>query len=109
MIEGIFKFLFSFLVVKCILIASPGFVKNQFMDYMLAEAVKQDIKVLLENKSKFLLVSGSIISFKIDLIISFTRNNTICDYVLYITLLIFFICVGALFHWSQAVTKRSIS
>ena len=81
--------MFSFLVVKCILIASPGFVKDQFMDYMLAEAVKQDIKVLLENKSKFLLVSDSIISFKIDLIISFTRNNTIYDYVLYITLLIF--------------------
>ena len=89
MIEWKFKFLFSFLVVKCILIASPGFVKDQFMDYMLAEAVKQDIKVLLENKSKFLLVSDSIISFKIDIIISFTRNNTIYDYVLYITLLIF--------------------
>ena len=59
------------------------------MDYMLAEAVKQDIKVLLENKSKFLLVSDSIISFKIDLIISFTMNNTIYNYVLYITLLIF--------------------
>ena len=89
MIEWKFNLLFSFLVVKCILIASPGFVKDQFMDYMLAEAVKQDIKVLLENKSKFLLVSDSIISFKIDLIISFTRNNTIYDYVLYITLLIF--------------------
>ena len=60
--------------MKCILIASPGFVKDQFMDYMLAEAVKQDIKVLLENKSKFLLVSDSIISFKIDLIISFTLH-----------------------------------
>ena len=89
MIEWKFNLLFSFLVVKCILIASPGFVKDQFMDYMLAEAVKQDIKVLLENKSKFLLVSDSIISFKIDLIISFTRNNTIYNYVLYITLLIF--------------------
>lgn len=89
MIEWKFNLLFSFLVVKCILIASPGFVKDQFMDYMLAEAVKQDIKILLENKSKFLLVSDSIISFKIDLIISFTRNNTIYNYVLYITLLIF--------------------
>ena len=91
MIEWKFRFSSSFLVVKCILIASPGFVKDQFMDYMLAEAVKQDIKILLENKSKFLLVSDSIISisFKIDLIISFTRNNTIYNNVLYITLLIF--------------------
>ena len=59
-------------VVKCVLIASPGFVKviivlpstritvtvqDQFFDYMMAEAVKQDTRVLIENKAKFLLVS----------------------------------------------------
>lgn len=48
-------------MVKCILIASPGFVKDQFYEYMLAEAIKQDIKVLLENKSKFLLVRLTLI------------------------------------------------
>ena len=32
-------------------------VQDQFFDYMMAEAVKQDIRVLIENKSKFLLVS----------------------------------------------------
>lgn len=47
-----------FVVVKCILIASPGFVKDQFFEYLSAEAVKQDIKILLENKAKFLLVSA---------------------------------------------------
>ena len=45
------------LVVKCVILASPGFVKDQFHEYMFAEAVKQDIKLLLENKPKFLLVN----------------------------------------------------
>ena len=34
--------------------------QDQFYEYMFAEAVKQDIKVLLENKPKFLLVSTSL-------------------------------------------------
>ena len=31
--------------------------QDQFFDYMMAEAIKQDIRVLIENKAKFLLVS----------------------------------------------------
>ncbi|XP_065891098.1 protein pelota homolog isoform X2 [Dysidea avara] len=46
-------------VVKCVLLASPGFVKDQFFDYMMSEAIKQDIRVLIENKAKFLLVHAS--------------------------------------------------
>ncbi|XP_077995484.1 protein pelota homolog [Glandiceps talaboti] len=49
----------NFDVVKCILIGSPGFVKDQFHDYMFTQAVKNDIKLLLENKSKFILVHAS--------------------------------------------------
>ncbi|XP_070572344.1 protein pelota-like [Ptychodera flava] len=49
----------NFDVVKCVLVGSPGFVKDQFYDYMFTQAVKNDIKVLLENKSKFLLVHAS--------------------------------------------------
>lgn len=49
----------NFEIVKCILIASPGFVKEQFFDYMFQKAVKSDIKVLLENKSKFMLIHAS--------------------------------------------------
>ncbi|XP_022207560.1 protein pelota [Nilaparvata lugens] len=49
----------NFDVVKCVLIASPGFIRDEFFQYMLAEAVKADSKVLLENKSKFLLVHSS--------------------------------------------------
>ncbi len=46
-------------VVKCVLVASPGFVKDQFYEYLFQYAVKMDNKVLLENKSKFLLVHSS--------------------------------------------------
>lgn len=31
--------------------------QDQFFDYMMNEAIKQDIRVLIENKAKFLLVS----------------------------------------------------
>lgn len=47
------------LVVKCILVGSPGFVKDQFISYLLKEAVRQDNKVLLENRPKFMMVHSS--------------------------------------------------
>ncbi|XP_014674504.1 PREDICTED: protein pelota-like [Priapulus caudatus] len=49
----------NFDVVKCVLLASPGFVKDQFYEYMFQVAVKMDNKLLLENKSKFVLVHAS--------------------------------------------------
>ncbi|PVD31675.1 hypothetical protein C0Q70_07093 [Pomacea canaliculata] len=49
----------NFDVVKCVLIASPGFVKDQFCDYMFAQAIKQDWRILTDNKAKFLLVHSS--------------------------------------------------
>lgn len=49
----------NFDVVKCVLVASPGFVKDQFMEYMLQQAVKLDYKVLLDNKSKFVMCHSS--------------------------------------------------
>lgn len=56
--QGIIRHV-NFDVVKCVLIASPGFVKDQFYEYMMQQAVKTDNKVLLENKSKFMLVHAS--------------------------------------------------
>lgn len=56
--QGILRHV-NFDIVKCILIASPGFVKDQFFEYMMAQAVKSDIKILLENKSKFMLIHAS--------------------------------------------------
>ncbi|XP_033627141.1 protein pelota homolog [Asterias rubens] len=49
----------NFDVVKCVLVASPGFVKDQFCEYMFQEAIKLETKVLLENKPKFLQVHSS--------------------------------------------------
>ncbi len=46
-------------MVKCILVASPGFVKDQFITYLFKEAVRQDNKILLENRPKFMLVHSS--------------------------------------------------
>ncbi len=42
--QGILRHM-NFDVVKCILIASPGFVKDQFYEYMIQQAVKSDNKV----------------------------------------------------------------
>lgn len=49
----------NFDVVKCVLIASPGFVKDQFNEYMFQQATKNDYKLLIDNKSKFLLIHSS--------------------------------------------------
>ncbi|XP_076346162.1 pelota mRNA surveillance and ribosome rescue factor isoform X2 [Tachypleus tridentatus] len=49
----------NFEIVKCVLIASPGFVKDQFYDYVFQQAIKLENKVLLENKSMFVLVHSS--------------------------------------------------
>ncbi|XP_076045285.1 pelota mRNA surveillance and ribosome rescue factor [Oratosquilla oratoria] len=49
----------DFSIVKAVLIASPGFVKDQFFDYMMKTAVQADNKLILENKSKFVLVHSS--------------------------------------------------
>lgn len=49
----------NFDVVKCVLIASPGFVREQFYEYLMQQGSKDSGKVLLENKSKFLLVHSS--------------------------------------------------
>jgi len=50
---------FNFEVIKCAIIASPGFVKDQFFEYMNAEAVRQGNKILMENKPKFMLAHSS--------------------------------------------------
>ncbi|XP_069507774.1 protein pelota homolog [Ambystoma mexicanum] len=56
--QGILRHI-NFEVVKCVLIASPGFVRDQFSDYMFQQAVKMDNKLLLENRSKFMQVHAS--------------------------------------------------
>lgn len=42
--QGILRHI-NFDIVKCVLIASPGFVKDQFFEYMIQQAIKTDNKV----------------------------------------------------------------
>lgn len=46
--QGILRHV-NFDIVKCVLIASPGFVKDQFFQYMYQSAVQNDIKVTEVN------------------------------------------------------------
>ncbi|KAI9150929.1 Translation factor pelota [Blastocladiella emersonii ATCC 22665] len=45
----------DFAVIKCVLVASPGFLKDQLFEYMISEAVRTENRVLIENKAKFLV------------------------------------------------------
>jgi len=49
----------DFAVVKCVLIASPAFLKDQYYEYLLAQAVRSDNRAIIENKSKFVLVHST--------------------------------------------------
>uniref|UniRef100_A0A7S4NLS2 Protein pelota homolog n=1 Tax=Paramoeba aestuarina TaxID=180227 RepID=A0A7S4NLS2_9EUKA len=49
----------DFKVVKCIVLASPGFVRDNCYKYMMEQAIRQDNRALIENKGKFILVHSS--------------------------------------------------
>jgi protein pelota len=49
----------DFSTIKCVVCASPGFVKDDFFKYMCEEAVKRDDRVFVENKRKFVLCKAS--------------------------------------------------
>lgn len=49
----------KFDVVKCVLIASPGFVREHFAAFMFAHASRTECKAILENRAKFLLVHST--------------------------------------------------
>ncbi|KAL1926936.1 hypothetical protein VTP01DRAFT_5266 [Rhizomucor pusillus] len=51
--------LFHFDILKAIIIASPGFVREQLYQYIFDQAVKTDNKVLMENRPKFVLIHSS--------------------------------------------------
>ncbi|KAI9298461.1 hypothetical protein K502DRAFT_339394 [Neoconidiobolus thromboides FSU 785] len=50
---------FNFEVLKVIIIAGPGFIKDQFYTYIFDQAIKQDNKVILQNKFKFIPIHAS--------------------------------------------------
>ncbi|KAK3862801.1 hypothetical protein Pcinc_024911 [Petrolisthes cinctipes] len=49
----------NFEVVKAVIVASPGFVKDQFFEYMMKNAMQTDNKMLQENRGKFVLLHSS--------------------------------------------------
>eukprot|EP01091_Cochliopodium_minus_P011933 TRINITY_DN3510_c0_g1_i1.p1 TRINITY_DN3510_c0_g1~~TRINITY_DN3510_c0_g1_i1.p1 ORF type:complete len:384 (-),score=126.51 TRINITY_DN3510_c0_g1_i1:59-1210(-) len=50
---------FNFGVLKAIIIASPGFYKEDFLKWLMEEAIKKDIKQILNNKHMFLCCRAS--------------------------------------------------
>lgn len=49
----------DFTKIKCVLLASPGFVKDDFFQYMQQEAVRREDRPFIENKQKFVLCKSS--------------------------------------------------
>ncbi|CAM9487969.1 unnamed protein product [Chrysoparadoxa australica] len=45
----------SFTKIKCVLLGSPGYVKDDFWEYMNQASVRRDDRALIENKGKFVL------------------------------------------------------
>ncbi|KAF8077257.1 hypothetical protein N665_1053s0013 [Sinapis alba] len=46
-------------VVRCVVIASPGFTKDQFHRHLLLEAERRELRAITENKSRILLVHAN--------------------------------------------------
>lgn len=49
----------DFTTIKCVLLASPGFVKDDFYQYLLAESIRREDRPFIENKHKFILCRAS--------------------------------------------------
>jgi len=49
----------NFDVVKAVLVASPGFIKDDFFKHLFQDAARDEKKSLLENRSKFVLCHSS--------------------------------------------------
>ncbi|KAJ3127844.1 hypothetical protein HK098_005738 [Nowakowskiella sp. JEL0407] len=49
----------DFNIIKVVILASPGFVRDQLYDHIFREAVRTENKVFIENKSKFIRVHCS--------------------------------------------------
>ncbi|KAI9271449.1 hypothetical protein BY458DRAFT_586530 [Sporodiniella umbellata] len=49
----------NFDIIKAVIIASPGFVKDQIYNYIFDQAVKTGNKTIMENKSKFVQIHCS--------------------------------------------------
>lgn len=57
-LQAMLKYI-NFDVIKCIVIASPGFVKDQFNEYIWQQAASKELKTLLDSRQKFLIAHSS--------------------------------------------------
>ncbi|BBM98230.1 protein pelota [Marchantia polymorpha subsp. ruderalis] len=57
-LQGVLRHV-DFSIVKCLIIASPGFTKDQFYNYMMLEASRRELRNIIENKSKIVLAHSS--------------------------------------------------
>ncbi|KAK1271024.1 hypothetical protein QJS04_geneDACA007472 [Acorus gramineus] len=49
----------NFKIVRCVVIASPGFTKDQFRNYLLLEAERRQLRPIIENKSRLILAHST--------------------------------------------------
>ncbi len=49
----------DFRKIKCILCASPGYVKDDFFKYMTEQSIRRDDRAIIENRRKFVLCKAS--------------------------------------------------
>ncbi|KAI9026164.1 hypothetical protein DFJ74DRAFT_28890 [Hyaloraphidium curvatum] len=56
--QGILRHI-NLAIVKVVIIASPAFVRERMFEYILSEATRTDNRLVLENRSKFVLVHCS--------------------------------------------------
>lgn len=49
----------DFSIVRCLVIASPGFTKDQFYSRLLLEAERRELRSIIENKSRIVLAHAS--------------------------------------------------
>jgi stalled ribosome rescue protein Dom34 len=49
--------------VKCLVIAGPGFAKDTFKTYLEAEAVRRDVRPLIENKASIITAQVGVVRY----------------------------------------------
>mmetsp|Transcript_29100 Transcript_29100/g.74628 ORF Transcript_29100/g.74628 Transcript_29100/m.74628 type:complete len:382 (-) Transcript_29100:170-1315(-) len=57
-LQAIVKYV-DFGIVRCLVLAGPGFAKEKLKEYVEAEAVRQNLRPLIENKDKIVLAPAS--------------------------------------------------
>eukprot|EP00002_Diphylleia_rotans_P003804 TRINITY_DN1269_c0_g1_i4.p1 TRINITY_DN1269_c0_g1~~TRINITY_DN1269_c0_g1_i4.p1 ORF type:complete len:394 (+),score=98.42 TRINITY_DN1269_c0_g1_i4:77-1258(+) len=49
----------DFSIVKCLVIGSPGFIKEEFFEYLITNAQRREVKSILENRNRIVLAHAS--------------------------------------------------